>query len=80
MKGSEMAKTKKPPNLPVIRLTMAKLQALSVGDSLVVGPCTASSISALISQVEGRYSQREVLVIEPKTQTLCKYHVVTRTK
>lgn len=71
-----MAQPKKP--LPIPKISCTAIQGLRAGESCIVGPCSPSQVSAMISQCGGAYAQQMVLVIEPRAAICQKMFVVTR--
>lgn len=66
-----------PHQLPKISCTA--IASLRTGESVVVGPCRPSQVSAQMSRLKPMsFVQQQVLVVEPRSATTQKMFCVTR--
>lgn len=71
-----MSAPKEPYPLPSIPTSM--LRYLRVGESMIVGPCNPTKVSAEFTRLPGKHVQQQVIVVEPRSVNAQKMFAVTR--
>ena len=55
------------PGSELVRIPVRMIAALSEGEACIVGPCTPNQVSSEFTRLGGKFTQRRVLVVEPKS-------------